>query len=113
MNGTALPVQGCEGYAALFNEVATTEQAVAVGKTLSDPTKFLLGFSLPTVSRDNKYYNSQGYWKGPTWLDQTWFAYTGLKAYSERQRTEGKESGTIDLGALADEIKHRTFTVGK
>ena len=46
-NGTFVPVQGCEGYAALFCEVATPQQAAGVAITLSDPTRFLLSFSLP------------------------------------------------------------------
>lgn len=113
INGSVVPIQGSEGYAALFCEVATVDQAEAVGKTLSDPDKFLLGFSLPTVSKANKYYNSKGYWKGPTWLDQTWFAYTGLKLYQNHQRMNMNRRNSMDLGALADEIKRRLFAVGK
>ena len=38
----------------------------------------------------------------PTWLDQTWFAYTGLKTYSQ----------VAGASALADDIKARVFQVG-
>ena len=69
-NGTFLDEQGCEGYAALFCQVATDGQAAAVATTLSDPTRFLLNFSLPTVSALNKKFNANGYWKGSTWMDQ-------------------------------------------
>lgn len=51
------------------------------------------------VSKNDKFFNAQGYWKGttsvaslcnstggdlillvgPTWIDQTWFAYAGLR----------------------------------
>ena len=78
-NGSFVAVQGCEGYAALFCGVATAQQAVAVGKTLSDTKRFLLNFSLPTASAANPAFNPNGYWKGSTWLDQVWFAYTGLQ----------------------------------
>jgi neutral trehalase len=141
-NGTFLPIQGCEGYTALFAQVATPAQAQAVAVTLSDPKKFLLNFSLPTVSMANPYYKEKGYWKGPTWLDQTWFAYTGLKEYGEKQRAReqaqsqhqqhqhqhqqhqhhqhqqhqhqrsGAKSG-VDMIALADKIKSRVFAVGQ
>lgn len=69
-NGTFVPVQGCEGYSALFCEVATSKQAEAVAITLSDPKRFLLNFSLPTASAQNPMFNANGYWKGSTWIDQ-------------------------------------------
>ena len=98
-NGSFVAVQGCEGYAALFCGVATAHQAVAVAKTLSDTKRFLLNFSLPTASAANPAFNPNGYWKGSTWLDQVWFAYTGLKAYG--------------LHDLAENIKGRTLSKGR
>ena len=164
-NGTFLDEQGCEGYAALFCEVATPEQAANVAVTLSDPTRFLLNFSLPTVSAKNSEFNPNGYWKGSTcalglglnltllacfpaprrptnrlmcsplpclsdadWglqsdavagsrgpgLDQVWFAYAGLKLYSDKVAAlPGSPSRGVNLGQLADEIKHRTLAGGK
>ena len=63
-NGTALNIQGCEGYSALFCGVATEKQAAAMTATLSDKSKFNLNFSVPTVSMANKFYAEKGYWKG-------------------------------------------------
>lgn len=104
LNGTILPVQGCEGYAALFCKVATQSQAEAVAVTLSDPAAFLLNFSLPTVSKKDKDYNGKGYWKGPAWLDQTWFAYKGLMLYSQTAPA---------LADLAHQIRSHVFAKGK
>ena len=113
-NGTFLSEQGCEGYAALFCEVATPEQASAVAVTLSDPARFLLNFSFPTVSALNPEFNPNGYWKGSTWIDQVWFAYTGLKLYAGKVGSgERVDAGGVDLGKLATEIKQRTLSVGK
>eukprot|EP00931_Biecheleriopsis_adriatica_P101701 TRINITY_DN76786_c0_g1_i1.p1 TRINITY_DN76786_c0_g1~~TRINITY_DN76786_c0_g1_i1.p1 ORF type:complete len:722 (+),score=150.56 TRINITY_DN76786_c0_g1_i1:36-2168(+) len=112
-NGSALPIQGSEGYAALFTGVATLPQALAFAETLSDPDKFLLNFSLPTVSKQNRYYNAKGYWKGPTWLDQTWFAYAGLKRYVGLARQQGEVKAATKLQKLSAELKRRVFRVGK
>jgi len=106
MNGTAVPVQGCEGYAALFAEVASAPQAAAMARVLADERRFLANFSLPTVSRADRHYQPRGYWKGSTWLDQTWFAYAGLLSYS-------RQPGLDHLSALAAEIKRRMFALGK
>jgi hypothetical protein len=66
VNGSFLPIQGCEGYAALFAGVASPRQAEAAAAALSDPRRFLLNFSLPTVSLANPGYVEHGYWKVPT-----------------------------------------------
>ena len=97
-NGTSVPVLGCEGFTALFAQVATQEQANSMAAVLNDSTRFLLKLPLPTVSRDNPHFSHSGYWKGPNWFDQTWFAYTGLKHYGHH--------------SLAADIQRRVFVNG-
>ena len=111
--GQFVPVQGCEGYAALFCEVATPAQAAAVATTLADPQKFLLNFSLPTASMANPNFGLHSYWKGSTWIDQVWFAYTGLQLYGSRSRAAGDAAGAKRLSSLAQVIKVRTFLNGQ
>lgn len=36
---------------------------------------------MPTVSFDNSGYSTDGYWRGPTWLNVAYFAAKGLKQY--------------------------------
>lgn len=57
-------------------------------------------------------FNAVGYWKGSTWIDQVWFAYTGLQSYAERGVNSSTVPGGVDLGALAQDIKRRTFKNG-
>lgn len=111
--GQPVPVQGCEGYAALFCEVATLTQAQEMATTLSDPSRFLLNFSLPTASMANPNFGLESYWKGSTWIDQVWFAYTGLNLYASKLRDAGSTAEAKRLSSLAAEIKHRTFTNGQ
>ncbi|CAE7826383.1 ygjK [Symbiodinium sp. CCMP2592] len=112
-NGTALPIEGCEGYAALFAGVANLSQAAQVADTLRDPGKFFLNFSLPSVSKQNAFYNPHGYWKGPTWLDQTWFAYSGLRSYAAEARRRGDEDSEATFSHLASVLKSRVFERGR
>ena len=106
-NGSALPIKGCEGFAALFCGVATLPQARKVVETLRDPKEFFLNFSLPTVSKNNKFFNAQGYWKGPTWIDQTWFAYAGLRGYESLAKAAGADYAPF--AQLASELKQKIF----
>lgn len=77
-----LPIKGCEGFAALFNGVATLSQALMIWwclmfqplklnfwqalkvvETLRDPTQFFLNFSLPTAA-----YLKPSATCGSTWI---------------------------------------------
>ena len=41
---------------------------------LQDTAKFSTYIPFPTIAADNPKYNPRGYWRGPIWLDQTYFA---------------------------------------
>ena len=48
---------------------------------LRDEKKFSTYIPFPTIAADNPKYNPRGYWRGPIWLDQTYFAISGLRNY--------------------------------
>ena len=72
---------GCEAYTMLWTGLATPEQVKEMMPTLQDTTKFSTYIPFPTVAADNPKYNPRGYWRGPIWLDQTYFAISGLRNY--------------------------------
>jgi putative isomerase len=71
---------GTEGWIPLWAGVADENKAFRVKNFISDPQKFSTHVPFPTVSADNDKYMS-GYWRGPVWLDQAYFAIKGLKNY--------------------------------
>lgn len=87
---------GCEGYTPLWTGVASNKQFKKVLKLLLNPTKFSTYIPFPTVAADNPKYDPTGYWRGPIWLDQTYFAISGLRRYGEK--------------ALADKYTSQVFT---
>ncbi|MFH9347898.1 MGH1-like glycoside hydrolase domain-containing protein [Kitasatospora sp. NPDC017646] len=52
---------------------------------LLDPAEF--GTSMPflTVARSSASFDPAGYWRGPAWLDQTYFAIEGLRRHGWTQ----------------------------
>ncbi len=72
---------GCEAYTMLWTRLATPEQVKDMMPLLQDTTKFSTYIPFPTVAVDNPKYNPRGYWRGPIWLDQTYFAISGLRNY--------------------------------
>ncbi|MPN28082.1 Glucosidase YgjK [bioreactor metagenome] len=55
---------------------------------LEDTTKFSTYIPFPTVAADNPKYNPKGYWRGPIWLDQTYFAIRGLRNYGYSKKAD-------------------------
>lgn len=72
---------GCEAYTMLWTGLAKPEQVEAMMPVLQDTTKFSTYIPFPTIAADNPKYNPRGYWRGPIWLDQTYFAISGLRNY--------------------------------
>ena len=75
-------VFGAEGWIPLWANVATPEQAAKVREIMVDSTKFATYIPFPTLAADHPRFEPQnGYWRGPVWLDQAYFAIQGLKNY--------------------------------
>ncbi len=79
--GVFITEPGCEAYAPLWANVATAEQVAQMLPQLQDTSKFSTYIPFPTIAADNPKYDSGGYWRGPIWLDQTYFAIKGLRNY--------------------------------
>jgi putative isomerase len=75
-------VEGPEGWIPLWAGVATEDQAREVARVMMDPRKFLGVVPLPTLAMDHPEFDpSNGYWRGPVWLDQAYFGIQGLLDY--------------------------------
>ena len=74
--------EGSEGWTALWANAATQEQANAVRTKLMNPKKFYTKVPFQTMSADHERFDPlEGYWRGPNWLDQAYFAVRGLRNY--------------------------------
>lgn len=79
--GSYIEEPGCEGYTAFWTKIATQEQMDKALVLLKDTAKFSTYIPFPTIAADNPKYDPKGYWRGPIWLDQTYFAIKGLRNY--------------------------------
>ena len=79
---TFIKGEGSEGWTALWANCASKEQAQAVRDKMMDPSKFYTQVPFQTMSRDHpKFDPLNGYWRGPNWLDQSYFGVKGLRNY--------------------------------
>jgi putative isomerase len=83
-------VAGAEGWIPLWAGIAEPQQAASVAAMLQQEKKFNTKVPLPVLTADHPQFDPlKGYWRGPVWLDQFYFAIVGLKAYGYDQLANG------------------------
>ncbi|RLV60790.1 cell wall anchor protein [Parashewanella curva] len=80
--------KGVEGWLPLWAKVASTEQAKQLIKVNLTPTRFGTKIPFPTVSADSPHFAPSRYWRGPVWLDQSYFALVGLNNYGHHKQAQ-------------------------
>ena len=71
----------CEGYTPFWTQIASKKQMNKAIKLLRDTEKFSTFIPFPTTAADNPKCSTDGYWRGPIWLDQTYLAIKGIRNY--------------------------------
>lgn len=79
---------GCEGYIPFWANIASKEQFAKARRLLDDKRKFSTFIPFPTIAADNPKYDANGYWRGPIWLDQTYYAIKGYRNYGEAKKAD-------------------------
>lgn len=70
------------GWIPLWAGIANKEQAKLIRDHIMNPSEFNTYVPFPTVAANNSRFNPEkGYWRGPVWLDQAYFAINGLRKY--------------------------------
>lgn len=84
-DGSFIKEPACEGYNPFWTGIATSEQMERALPMLLDENKFSTFIPFPTAAADNPKTSTDGYWRGPIWLDQTYFAIRGLRNYGHTE----------------------------
>jgi putative isomerase len=88
-SGDPVRVYGSEGWAPLWTDVASPEQAKSVIRVMLDPGKFATFMPFPTLAADDPHFSPiKGYWRGPVWLDQAYFGVEALRHYGYDQQAD-------------------------
>ena len=97
--------KAAETYLPLWADVATPEQAEQVKNLMMDTEVFNTYVPLPTVAKDNPSFDPDGYWRGPVWLDQTYFGIKGLRQYGyDKEADELTVKLFENLGGLLNDV---------
>jgi putative isomerase len=75
----ASPTLTPAGFMPLFIHIASPVRAARCAKLAGDPTKFYPG--MPCAAYDTPGFDPNGMWRGPTWVNISYFALKGLHDY--------------------------------
>ncbi|MBC5837818.1 MGH1-like glycoside hydrolase domain-containing protein [Flavobacterium muglaense] len=111
---------GCEGFLPLWAEVASVEQAKSIKDNLLNPDTFNTYVPLPTLAANQAKFNpANGYWRGPIWLDQSYFGINGLEKYGYQNEANQlahklihNAEGALEKGKSIRENYHPTTGKG-
>lgn len=106
--------EGSEGWTTLWAKAATAEQASAVKERMMNPAKFFTAMPFQTMSADHpKFDPLNGYWRGPNWLDQSYFGVQALRNYgfdteadAARTKIFATAEGLLEKGKAIRENYH-------
>ncbi|MEG1839598.1 MAG: trehalase family glycosidase, partial [Bacteroidaceae bacterium] len=102
---------GSEGFIPFWTEIATSEQAKQALPLFTDSTKFATYIPCPTVAADNPKFMPKGYWRGPIWVDQTYFGISGLRNYGYKELADTYTCQVFDRlqGLITDGAIHENY----
>jgi len=115
LDGQFITCFGPEGWSPLWAGLASKEHAETVARMMQDTAKFASYIPFPTAALDNPLFMDRGYWRGPIWLDQVYFAIAGLRRYGYKEEADrytrqifGRMDGLSDTGAIHENYEART-----
>ena len=84
------------GFLSLYGELATRQQAEAMRRTIQ---KWMEScpYGIPSVDPAAPYFESERYWRGPTWLHINWMIAEGLKKYGDEETAGNLRTACIRL----------------
>jgi putative isomerase len=103
-DGTASDVLSPASFMPLYTGIAPRERAERMAELAADSGKFFPG--MPTVSYDNPKYESSEYWRGPAWLNTTFFALKDLKEHGFHDIADSMRETMLDWCAGTDDALH-------
>jgi len=80
--------------------------------TMMDSEKFAGRVPLPTLAMDRPEFDpTDGYWRGPVWLDQAYFGVHGLRRYGMHAEASAVVQGLLEgpVGLLDSAPMHENY----
>jgi hypothetical protein len=81
LTGEFIKTKAVSGFLPLFAGIADKTKEEILFKQVMDTTQWLTAFPFPSLPLNHKEFNSN-MWRGPTWINYSYFIYRGLNRYN-------------------------------
>ncbi len=81
----------------LYAGTITPERAKQLVRLLENQHVFGANFPIPSVPLNSPWFDPDGYWQGPTWINTNWLIIDGLKRMGFDDHAEALKEATLDL----------------
>ncbi len=88
---------GASNLYPLIGNVPDKERAEKLVEYLANPQKLWGRYVIPTISRDDPYFNQDEYWRGRVWAPVNYLVYQGLKNYAPDEIRREYAKKCVDL----------------
>ncbi len=102
-NPDDLKRQEIAGLLPLWAGIPDEERADRLVETLLDSSKFWRKYGVPSLAADDSFYNPQGYWNGPVWVEWNYLIMLGLQQYG--YNAEARELTRRVAANMIDRLK--------
>jgi len=111
LDGSFIKRYGCEGYVPVWLQLCSPTQLEKAVTVLTDEKKFSTYIPFPTAAADDPKFRADGYWRGSTWLDQTYYVISGLRISGYRELADQYTEQTFERleGLLADGMIYENY----
>ncbi|MBI9035956.1 MAG: glycoside hydrolase [Bacteroidales bacterium] len=80
-----IKITGPEAFVTIWTGLANKDQVNAMLQTITKSNKFNTYMPFPTLIADHpEFAPEKGYWRGPVWIDQAYFALSNLNKYYQK-----------------------------
>jgi neutral trehalase len=83
----------------LYAGTISREKADQLVRLLENQHVFGSNFPAPSVPLNSPWFNEQGYWQGPVWVNTNWLLIDGLERMGYHDQAEALKQSTIDMVA--------------
>lgn len=81
----------------LYAGTISKERADQLVRILTNEKAFWLKYPVPSAPLNTRYYDSDRYWQGPTWINTNWLLIDGLERYGYQKEALAIKANTLEM----------------
>ena len=104
-----LKISSIQALSPLMTNLSSEAQVKRMVAHLENPESFGSGdapYMLPTIAKDEDYFEARRYWRGPIWINMNWFFWKALKEHGYTELAEKVKDHSLELIHKSDFVEY-------